>query len=45
MAEIETVESMVELRNKLGVLPTLMEVRLSPVADHRALRRRSRQSP
>ena len=30
MAEIETVESMVELRNKLGVLPTLMEVRLSP---------------
>lgn len=30
MSEIETVESMVELRNKLGVLPTLMEVYLSP---------------
>lgn len=30
MSETETVESMVELRNKLGVLPTLMEVRLSP---------------
>lgn len=30
MAEIETVESMVELRKKLGVLPTLMEVYLSP---------------
>lgn len=30
MSEIETAESMVELRNKLGVLPTLMEVRLSP---------------
>lgn len=30
MSEIETVESMVEPRNKLGVLPTLMEVYLSP---------------
>lgn len=30
MSEIETVESMVELRKKLGVLPTLIDVHLAP---------------
>lgn len=30
MTELVTVESMVELRKKLGVLPTLMDVRISP---------------
>ena len=30
MSELVTVKSMVELRNKLGVLPTLVGVRLSP---------------
>lgn len=30
MSNLVTVESMVELRKKLGVLPTLMDVRISP---------------
>lgn len=30
MSDLEAVESMIELRKKLGVLPTLMEIRISP---------------